>query len=64
MPKLNGRTGMLPPLESGQQSKRVHSVGGNENRQGDNSLAENDEEESPKKEVDVQRVVIEDKPIQ
>eukprot|EP00347_Sterkiella_histriomuscorum_P020106 403339081 len=33
MPKTNGRTGLLPPIESGQQSKRVQSVGGNENRQ-------------------------------
>lgn len=28
MPKLNGRTGLLPPIESGQESKRVQSMGG------------------------------------
>lgn len=26
MPKVNGRTGMLPPIESGHVSKRVQSV--------------------------------------
>lgn len=28
MPKLNGRTGLLPPIESGQETKRVQSMGG------------------------------------
>ena len=32
MPKINGRTGMLPPIESGQVTKRVQSVGVEEGR--------------------------------